>query len=53
LNEQLTTYGFYNTAKIYNRMGQYYYRIGEIQKAKILFFLSNLYSGTFTVKSPA
>jgi len=53
MDNQLTTYGFYNTAELYNRMGQYYYRIGEIQKAKILFFLAHLYGGTFTVNSPA
>lgn len=43
---------YYDTtqnAALYNRMGQYYYRCGKVDKAKTLFFLAKLYDGTFQV----
>lgn len=43
----LTAYDPYQNAALYNRMGQYYYRLGDVDKAKALFFLSKLYDGTF------
>ena len=36
----LVTMNYYNPATVYNRMGQYFYRIGEITKAKLLFLMS-------------
>ena len=52
-NEALVPAAHYNLGELYNRIGQYCYRIGEIEKAKMLFFLANLYSGRLQLNLPA
>lgn len=52
-NEAMVPVSHYSAAEIYNRIGQYFYRIGDIEKAKVLFILSNVYSGNFELALPA
>lgn len=39
-NAALVSSSYYDIATLYNRIGQYFYRTGEIAKAKMLFLLS-------------
>lgn len=45
--QTLTAYDPQQNAALYNRLGQFYYRLGDMDRAKALFFLSKLYDGTF------
>lgn len=51
MNNQLVPNNFFETAEIFNRLGQYYYRIGDIARAKIFFFLSNVFYGNIKLPS--
>ncbi len=42
---------FYDPSILLNRMGQYFYRIGDIDKAKLLFLMSGVYEGKFRVEA--
>ena len=50
-NMGLVSVNYYNPAVIYNRVGQFFYRTGDITKAKMLFLLSAFYSGKFNVQN--
>ncbi|MBO4383081.1 MAG: hypothetical protein J5847_03195 [Clostridia bacterium] len=52
-NEALVPAAHYNLGELYNRIGQFCYLIGEIETAKMLFFLANLYSGRLQLNLPA
>lgn len=41
-NASLVNSNYYDPAILYNRIGQYFYRTGEIAKAKMLFLFSVL-----------
>lgn len=45
--QYLTAYDPHQNAALYNRIGQFYYWSGDMDKAKAAFFLSKLYDGTF------
>ena len=45
----LSVYDPQHNAELWNRLGQYCYRTGDIERAKTMFFLSKLYDGTFQI----
>lgn len=51
INSALVNINHYNPATIYNRMGQFFYRTGDIAKAKILFVFSALCDENFKIKN--
>lgn len=50
-NLELVSMNYYNPSQLFNRMGQLFYRTGEINKAKMLFLLSGIYDGKFKLEN--
>ena len=50
-NTSLVSMNYYNPSQLFNRMGQLFYRTGEIGKAKMLFLLSGIYDGKFSLEN--
>lgn len=51
INSALVSANHYNPAILYNRMGQFFYRTGDIAKAKVLFVFSALCDENFRIKN--
>ena len=49
-NVGLVNVNYYNPQMVYNRMGQFFYRTGEITKAKLLFIMAALCGGQFAAQ---
>lgn len=50
-NTSLVSMNYYNPSQLFNRMGQLFYRTGEIDKAKMLFLLSGIYDGKYRLEN--
>ena len=50
-NTSLVSMNYYNPSQLFNRMGQLFYRTGDIDKAKMLFLLSGIYDVKFRLEN--
>lgn len=47
----LVNANYYNPAQLFNRVGQVFYRTGDVSKAKLLFILAGIYDGKFKIEN--